>query len=686
MHTSPRRSSSSTSSGAPSWSTSWPRSSRPCGRAATAPARSVADERYRAHRAVRGLLELLAREQPLVVVLDDLHWSDDASIELLAALLRREPDAPVLLALGFRPGQAPAGSRRRSRCLRRGGSRSSRSTRRRRPQLLGDARAAGGRGDLSPRAAATRSTSSSSGARGRTDASRPRSTARATDVAVAGVPVPAAVAASLAEELASLPADELTLLRAAAVAGEPFEPDLAAAIAELPRGDGARAPSTRCSRSTSCARRRCRAASSSATRSCAGRSTRRRRPVGGSRPTRGRPRRWPRGAPPRPSAPTTSSSTQARATRRRSRSCSRPETAAAARAPAAAARWFEAALRLLPASDERQVDVRVALASSLRSLGELDRCGATLLDAIELLPADAVARRVELTAQCAAVEHWLGRHDEAHRRLTRAWEDLPDRSTAEAAVLEIELAVDGLYERDFEQAVEMGRQALATARGRRRPGAASRPPRRSLCLAETVAGRDRRGPRAPSRRRWPRSTGSRTPSSRRASRRSTTSPGPRPTSSSTTTRSPTSSEAIAIAQGVRRGPAARAAAARQELPLRDAGPAARGDRALRDGARGGPAVREPARALPRPLRARLDAVLRRRPRRRDRGPRGELARRPEAGRRHDPERRRRAGLGARRRAGSRRARSSAAASCCSSSSARTGRARCPSSAASTGRA
>ena len=81
-------------------------------------------------------------------------------------------------------------------------------------------------------------------------------------------------------------------------------------------------------------------------------------------------------------------------------------------------------------------------------------------------PPDAVARRVELTTQCAAVEHWLGRHGEAHRRLTRAWEDIPDRSTAEAAVLEIELAVDGLYELDFDQATEMG----AAGPGDRRRG------------------------------------------------------------------------------------------------------------------------------------------------------------------------------------------------------------------------
>ena len=68
---------------------------------------AVADERYRAHRAVRALLELLAEDRPLVLVLDDLHWGDRASIELIAALMRRGPDAPVLLAFAFRPGQAP---------------------------------------------------------------------------------------------------------------------------------------------------------------------------------------------------------------------------------------------------------------------------------------------------------------------------------------------------------------------------------------------------------------------------------------------------------------------------------------------------------------------------------------------------------------------------------------------------
>ena len=68
---------------------------------------AVQDERYRTHRAVRDLLETLASSKPLVLILDDLHWADSGTIELLGALLRRLPAAPVLIAMAMRPRQTP---------------------------------------------------------------------------------------------------------------------------------------------------------------------------------------------------------------------------------------------------------------------------------------------------------------------------------------------------------------------------------------------------------------------------------------------------------------------------------------------------------------------------------------------------------------------------------------------------
>ena len=69
---------------------------------------AAGDERHRAHRSVRRLLQVLAEREPLVLVLDDLHWSDPASAELIASLLRRDMAAPVLLALAYRSGREPA--------------------------------------------------------------------------------------------------------------------------------------------------------------------------------------------------------------------------------------------------------------------------------------------------------------------------------------------------------------------------------------------------------------------------------------------------------------------------------------------------------------------------------------------------------------------------------------------------
>ena len=75
--------------------------------AAPAAAGGLQDERFHAYRAVRALLQRMAMGHPLLLMLDDVHWADDASLELIAHLLRRPPPGPVLIALAFRAGQVP---------------------------------------------------------------------------------------------------------------------------------------------------------------------------------------------------------------------------------------------------------------------------------------------------------------------------------------------------------------------------------------------------------------------------------------------------------------------------------------------------------------------------------------------------------------------------------------------------
>ncbi len=445
---------------------------------------AVADERYRAHRAMRDLLDLLADDRRLVLAFDDLHWSDPASIDLIAALLRRGPSSAVLLVLAFRPGQAPErllaalAAPDVERIALAPLSKDAAA------ELLGGAaaadasaiyRRAGGNPfylEQLARFAPHGESGAGAGAGGDADA--------------AGIP--AAVAASLAEELAGLSGEERTLLEGAAVAGEPFEPDLAAVIGELSLDAGLDALDALLARDllrpTTVPRR-----------------FRFRHPLVRRAVYDGTRGGWRLGAHARAAeALAGRGAATSELAHHVERSAAQGDEAAIAilhtagtetapRAPAAAARWFEAALRLLPAAAvERRIDLLVELASAQRSL-ELETCRSTLLAAMELLPmdSDARARRVELTAHCAAVEHWLGRHEDAHRRLVRAWEDLPDRTSAAAAALQIELAVDGLYVLDFAQSLAMGCSALDVARALGDSpliaAAAS-----ALCLGEAAAG------------------------------------------------------------------------------------------------------------------------------------------------------------------------------------------------------
>ena len=416
---------------------------------------AVPDERYRTHRAVGRVLAIVAAERPLVLVLDDLHWSDDASLELIAALVGRPPPAPVLLALAARPGAAsdrlaaaltgPDAVLLRLEELSRGEA----------AELL--AQAAGADvGALFELAGGNPFFLEQLGRAG-ADASM----AAGDGTGLAGVPAP--VAAAIRGEVASLPDRARRLLEAAAVAGDPFDPGLAAAVGELDDADGLEALDDLLAvdlvRATQVPRR------------FAFRHPLVRQAVYAG--TRGG---WRLAAHARAVAALSAQGAGAAERAHHVEQCAVPGDraaiavlleagrGAASRAPAAAARWFEAALRLLPATDAAaQVDVRVELAAALRSVGELDRCRTVVLEATERLPAEATMRRVELTALCAAVEHWQGRHEDAHRRLVRAWAAVDDQRTREAAALQVELVVDALYENDFEQSSAMGLAALETA-------------------------------------------------------------------------------------------------------------------------------------------------------------------------------------------------------------------------------
>ena len=59
--------------------------------------------------AMRRLIEKLAERRPVVLVLEDLHWADPSSIELLIRLLPLVNAAPVLFCFAIRPDREAPG-------------------------------------------------------------------------------------------------------------------------------------------------------------------------------------------------------------------------------------------------------------------------------------------------------------------------------------------------------------------------------------------------------------------------------------------------------------------------------------------------------------------------------------------------------------------------------------------------
>ena len=67
--------------------------------------RSQGASRERMLRELVEALDALSVEAPLVLVLEDLHWSDSATIDLLAILGRRREAARLLVLATYRPAE-----------------------------------------------------------------------------------------------------------------------------------------------------------------------------------------------------------------------------------------------------------------------------------------------------------------------------------------------------------------------------------------------------------------------------------------------------------------------------------------------------------------------------------------------------------------------------------------------------
>jgi DNA-binding CsgD family transcriptional regulator len=275
--------------------------------------------------------------------------------------------------------------------------------------------------------------------------------APAHEPSLAGVDVPDAVAAALTEELGLLSEQARLILEGAAVAGDPFDPEVAAAAAgaadaaaidaldELLRLDLVR--------ETDVPRR-----------------FRFRHPLVRRAVYESMPGGWRLGAHERcadalalrGSLPSAIAHHVERSARQGDEAAvallREAGEAAAPRAPASAARWFAAALRLLPAAEpgDRRVELLLARSESLAATGQLGESHAALLESMNIVPQEAESLRVRLTAACARVEHLLGRYNEAHAHLETALAELRDPASAQGVELMIELVGDSLYHGDYD--------------------------------------------------------------------------------------------------------------------------------------------------------------------------------------------------------------------------------------------
>jgi ATP/maltotriose-dependent transcriptional regulator MalT len=419
-------------------------------------------ERYRLHYAVRVVLERLTSRQPMLLALDDVHWADAASVEMLTHLLRRFK-GPLLTAVAYRQAHTRLLAALEATARTGWSSRLELA-----PLSAHEAQLLIGADILDD---ATRaSLFRESGGNpfymeqlARADRVRQTGHPRATESA--GETVPRDLIAAIHEELVAVSGDSRLTLEAAAVAGESFEPELVAAVAErdLPAVLAAFDQLLMFDfiRPTHAPRR-----------------FRFRHPIVRRAIYDGMPPGWRIGAHAR--AATALAAARAPASARahhvENSATAGDEQAiallvragrdAAPRAPETAGRWLLAATRLLPADDAegRRLSLLAEASSALTFAGAYDESLDVLDEAGRLLPAERVNERARLIARITFARRMSGRPFESRALIEEVLQSLPPDS-AGALTLTLELALDHYWRGQFAQMHEVASGVLDHARG-----------------------------------------------------------------------------------------------------------------------------------------------------------------------------------------------------------------------------
>jgi DNA-binding CsgD family transcriptional regulator/tetratricopeptide (TPR) repeat protein len=418
-------------------------------------------ERYRLHHAVRAALGELAAARPTALLLDDLQWADDASVELIAHLVRRPPRGPLLLALAYRTMRVP----RQLVAAIASAERSGAIARLDLDPLTAPeaAELVAGTLDAAQRSALYRDSGGNPfylESLARRLGAQPPARPPTGDGATSGqTQVPSGVLIAIEDELTKLSGPAHALLQAAAATGDPFDLDVAAAVAELPEPAALRALDElvehELARVTDTPRRYVF-----------------RHPIVRRAVYESAGDAWRHAAHARAADVLASRGATAARRAHHVEQSARPgdesaitlltEAAAesAARAPGVAARWYAAALRMLPddATSERRLGLLVPLAVAFATVGRLRECHDALAEALALVPESLPEVRARIIVHMARADVMDGRHGPAQRLIADALEAQTDPGVS--TMLRLELAAGHWY------ASEMDEMIAATSRAR----------------------------------------------------------------------------------------------------------------------------------------------------------------------------------------------------------------------------